>query len=656
MQFVSHILSVRLSSLTVQPGKPDGRVRFHPLTTLIPHHGLVLVMEIILMASCLGVAAESASQPKAPVPDEAVEQAAKKTAGEIYGGRFALAQTAADKTALAAEMIAGALKVRDGSPDQFVLLKIARDIAARAGDATTALSAVKELVQRFDVSPVTLSAETLLTSAEQANMTAQRKAVAEAAGGIISQLAAADEYELAIRVCEAGRLAAQGAREFKLAGDFSSQLPELRRWQTEFQAYRDALAVMEASPTEPAANLAAGRYLCLVKGDWERGIPMLALGSDAALKAAALLDLRGAASAEAQAAIGDAWWDVAETNEGTDRDLLRLRAGVWYRQAEPKLAGGLSGLKAKQRLEEISKLGRNTPAASRRSAPSQPPPPAIAPFDEKAAKQHQAAWAKYLGVPVQYTNSIGMRFMLIPPGEFEMGSTAEQVNRLIEEAKKERRSERVLDRIRSETPRHCVRVSRPFYTGIYEVTQAEYELVMKKNPSKSSGNPLRPVEQVTWHDAVDFCRRLGELPRETTTGAAYRLLSEAEWEYCCRAGTTTHYSFGDDVAFFGYHGWWSGNSGGGPQPVGRLRPNSFGLFDMHGNVWEWCADWHANGYYTKSPAEDPKRPDSGSSRVLRGGSWGDDRHESFRCAYRYWIPPVEQYFDRGFRVALTLAP
>ncbi len=121
------------------------------------------------------------------------------------------------------------LKVRDGSPDQFVLLKIARDIAARAGDATTALSAVKELVQRFDVSPVKLPAETLLTAAEQAGMTAQRKAVAEAARGIIAQLAEADEYELAIRVCDAGRLAAQGVREFKLDLDESATLIVVQR-------------------------------------------------------------------------------------------------------------------------------------------------------------------------------------------------------------------------------------------------------------------------------------------------------------------------------------------------------------------------------------------------------------------------------------------
>jgi hypothetical protein len=123
---------------------------------------------------------------------------------------------------------------------------------------------------------------------------------------------------------------------------------------------------MEDAPTEPAANLAAGRYLCLVKGDWERGVAMLALGSDEPLKSVAVMELRGAETAEKQAAIGDAWWDVAEAREGQDRDLLRLRAGSWYRRAAPQLAG-LAGLRIKQRLEEIDKLEREIPAAPTRA-------------------------------------------------------------------------------------------------------------------------------------------------------------------------------------------------------------------------------------------------------------------------------------------------
>ena len=480
--------------------------------------------------------------------------------------------------------------------------------------------------------------------------------MAEAAGSVIAQLTEADEYELAIRVCEAARDAAHKAREFKVATEVAGQLPELRRMHEESQAYRQALAVMDDNPTEPTANLAAGRYLCFIKGNWRRGVAMLALGSDEPLKAVALMELRGAASADEQAAIGDAWWDVAEARQGDERDTLRLRAGFWYRQAEPTVAGGLVGLKIKQRLETIAKLDREIPAEPPPPAKPQTPPLAIAPFDEKSAKQHQAAWAKHLNVPVLWTNSIGMRFALIPPGEFDMGSTEEDVARLLQEAKQDTASRWYLNRIRGQAPQHRVRITRSYYVGIYEVTQAEYERVMGTEPSHFRANPIRPVEQVSWHDAVEFCRRLSEAPKEKTTRALYRLPTEAEWEYACRAGTTRHYSFGDDVSILSRYAWLTANSRGSTQPVGRLQPNAFGLFDMHGNVFEWCADWYADAYYAKSLGEDPTGPGSGSSRVLRGVSWTYTSPGRFRCAYRDCEEPAKRRHDCGFRVVMTVVP
>ncbi len=614
-----------------------------------------IFFQAIVVLTCVATSGGWAAAEKSPVPDEAAQQAARKMAGEIYGGRFALAKTAADKTALAAEMIEAALKVRDGSPGQFVLLSIARDIASGAGEAQTALQAVEELVQRFEV-PAAMAAETLLGAAQQASMAAQRRAVAEAAASVIVRLAEADEYELAISVCEAARDGAHKAREFKLGAELAAQLPELRQMHQQSQAYREALVVMDDNPTEPAANLAAGQYLCFVKGNWDRGVAMLALGSDEPLKAVALMELRGAASADEQVAVGDAWWDVAEARQGDQRDALRLRAGFWYRQAEPEVAGGLVGLKIKQRLETIAKLDREIPAAPPPPATPQTPPQAIAPFDEKTAKQHQAAWAKHLKVPVLWTNSIGMRFALIPPGEFDMGSTEEEVARLLEEVNAQKEREWYIQLLPSEVPKHRVRITRPYYVGIYEVTQAEYERVMGTNPSRFKGNPIRPVEQVSWNDAVEFCRRLNEDPKEKATGAVYRLPTEAEWEYACRAGTTTRFSFGDDADFLGQHGWWAKNSRGSTQPVGQLRPNAFGLFDMHGNVWEWCADWHAGDYYRQASTEDPIGPNSGSSRVMRSGSYRLDDPVIFRSPFRGRNRPERRLSDWGFRVARTLTP
>jgi formylglycine-generating enzyme required for sulfatase activity len=608
------------------------------------------LVEIVIAVTGIAAAGEPAAQPKTPVPDTQAQQTAKKAAGELFAERFTQAKTTAEKTVLATDMMDAAGKVQAGSADQYVLLKIARDVAAGTGDAATALQAVERLIEQFDEPAAKLIGDTLLTAARQATTSAQHKAVAEAALSIAGKLSDADQYETALRLCEAARSSAQRAKLFPLAKELTAQIEETKRQQLLSEDYRKALSVLEDKPTDPEANLAAGRHLCFVKGNWDRGVPMLALGSDAALKAVAIKDLRGADSADEQAAIGDAWWDLAETKQGEERDTLRSRAGFWYRQAEPKLASGLAGLKIKQRLEEISKLDREIPAASRTPTGSQGPPLALAPFDERTAKQHQMVWAKHLKAPVVQTNSVGMRFVLIPPGEFMMGSNPEEVEQLLAEARQQGAPGWYFEIVPAEAPKHRVRITRPFYLGLCEVTQADYERVMGNNPSRFKGDPSRPVEQVSWVEAVEFCHRLGELPKEKGRGTVYRLPTEAEWEYACRAGTTTRYSFGDDGRLFGQHGWCEKNSEGSTQGVGRWTPNTFGLFDMHGNEWEWCADWFDSGYYATSPLEDPGGPTTGSDRVLRGGAWNSNARHC-RSASRISGNPGQRFSDHGFRVA-----
>ena len=322
-------------------------------------------VRIVFLTSYLATAGELAAQPKTPIPDAAAQQTAKKAAGELFAERFKQAKTSAEKTTLATDMMDAAGKVPAGSADQYVLLKIARDVAAGTGDAATALQAVERLLEQFDEPAAELIGDTLLTAARQATTSAQHKAVAEAALSIAGKLSDADQYETAVRLCEAARSSAQRAKLFPLAKELTAQIEETKRQQLLSEDYRKALSVLEDKPTDPAANLAAGRHLCFVKGNWDRGVPMLALGSDAALKAAAIKDLRGANSADEQATIGDAWWDVAEAKQGEERETLRLRAGFWYRQAEPKLAGGLAALKVKQRLAELEKADREIPTAPR---------------------------------------------------------------------------------------------------------------------------------------------------------------------------------------------------------------------------------------------------------------------------------------------------
>jgi serine/threonine protein kinase/formylglycine-generating enzyme required for sulfatase activity len=297
---------------------------------------------------------------------------------------------------------------------------------------------------------------------------------------------------------------------------------------------------------------------------------------------------------------------------------------------------------------------------SRWQLPPGVPPPAIAPFDAAKAKEHQAAWAKYLGVQVEMENSIGMRFVLIPPGEFDMGTTEAEQAWALERAKHE---DWALGRIPPEGPRHRVRITKPFWIGMREVTQGEYEQVIGRNPSdfsvlgrekdKVAGQDTshHPVEMVSWDDARDFCLRLSGLAEEREERRLYWLPTEAQWEYACRAGTPSRWSWGDEEQYLPNYAWVSC---GQPHPVGSKIPNAWGLHDMHGNQWEWCNDWYDAMYYKTSPADDPPGAPEGSTRVLRGGSW---QYPAVGCrsAYRYSAGPGSNGSNLGLRLSMLLA-
>ena len=180
---------------------------------------------------------------------------------------------------------------------------------------------------------------------------------------------------------------------------------------------------------------------------------------------------------------------------------------------------------------------------------------------------------------------------------------------------------------------------------------------MGKNPShfKESG-PDAPVEMVSWDDAQEFCRKLSELAEEKEAGRRYRLPTEAEWEYACRAGSAEKYCYGDDESRLGDYAWYRKNSDGKTHQVGQKKPNAWGLYDMHGNVWEWCADWYDREYYANSPTDDPTGPSEGSFRVFRGGGplWGAGVCRS-ACRPDSRAAPGFRHFVLGLRVSLVQA-
>ncbi|MCH8830375.1 MAG: formylglycine-generating enzyme family protein [Planctomycetes bacterium] len=263
-----------------------------------------------------------------------------------------------------------------------------------------------------------------------------------------------------------------------------------------------------------------------------------------------------------------------------------------------------------------------------------------------AGEQKSAAKTKVV------TNSIGMKLALIPAGKFVMGSSRSEP---------ERKTAEFL---------HEVAITEPFHIGVYEVTQREYAKVFGGKRAayftKPRGGGLdHPVENILWKDAVAFCTRLSQLPAERRAGRTYRLPTEAEWEYACRAGSKTPFHFGASLSskqanFNGIYPY--GKAAKGPYlrktaQVGSYKPNAFGLYDMHGNVSEWCADFYDKNYYRDSPEKNPLGPPEGVLPtgfgnyylVVRGGCWLDDAR-ACRSAYRFRAMPRNKYRLIGFRV------
>jgi len=246
------------------------------------------------------------------------------------------------------------------------------------------------------------------------------------------------------------------------------------------------------------------------------------------------------------------------------------------------------------------------------------------------------------------TNSLGDSFVLVPAGAFRMGAPDEEAGR---------RS--------NESPVHEVSITKQFYLAVNLVSQRSYLAVFGKNPAKfndaNGGGSDHPVEMVSHDDAVAYCRLLSARPEEKAAGRTYRLPTEAEWEYACRAGSVSPFSFGATFtsaqgtfdARFPYGGTAPAAAAEGTTPVGKFPANTFALCDMHGNVWEWCADWYDERYYVSATLRDPTGPATGTMRVLRGGSW---RNQGDRCraAYRNALAPYQKDSATGFRMVLEV--
>jgi serine/threonine protein kinase len=385
------------------------------------------------------------------------------------------------------------------------------------------------------------------------------------------------------------------------------------------------------------------------------------------------------------------WTPLAASVSGINRARSSLNGYQrWWLVTVGVLALlALGGFSIWSALNSTPKSSASTASPVERTSQPQPandwpqPPRAIAPFTAEQALKYQALWAEYLNVPVEHTNSLGMRFRLIPPGEYDRGTTSDSIESLLTSYRNYAKANSINANgisiteagIRSEAPRHRVAIRQAFYLAACEVTQKQFEQVMKQNRAYFSRagaghdqvddrqRANLPMENITFEEAAEFCRRLGDrevhsAASDSSAAGPYRLPTDAEWEYACRAGTTDSFWFGgrrgegspsvpDTAVYFR-------SKQNTPAPVGGVKANPFGLHDMHGNVWELCQDFFAEEDYAQfgsTVAESPLGPATGRARVSRGGAYASP-NVLCRSSSRFQVTRPAPFV--GFRPALIV--
>ncbi len=304
-----------------------------------------LVFTVLVASSVMGAE-------KLPVPPDEALSATLAVIKEVHGEEHANAKTNEQLQALAKKLFFEASKSAE-SVERYALLQVARDIAAQGCHGQTAFQIIDEMDRGFQVDVVRMKASVLYSLTKKARLPADRKSIAEQALVLANQAVASDDFELAEKLVGMALSEARKVRDTSFVKQVASRNDEIKEFRKRFAQVKEAKEKLEEDPTDPEANLAVGRYRCLVKGDWENGLPMLALGSDGVLKELAMKELGEAAKPEEQAELGDRWWELSEGEEGMEREQVRARAVFWYQKALPKLEG-LAKAKVIRRLEVFS--------------------------------------------------------------------------------------------------------------------------------------------------------------------------------------------------------------------------------------------------------------------------------------------------------------
>jgi len=527
-------------------------------------------------------AASAGSEDKRhPVPSAPDQKKAEATVRDIFKADYASRDPKA-RAAFGKKLLQTGLETKDDLAARYVLFREAAAIAARAGDIDTCTRAIAETAASFDIDELVTRGKTLAAAGSAARDPNALKAVIDAFLTLADDAVAIDNYDVAERGARAAERYARKARNAAFVADARAKLKDITTLRAAHEKVAKAREVLATNPENPAANQTVGEFLCFTKGDWDAGLPHLARGSDETLKALAARELASPKDADGQVALADQWREAAdkESNEHRKSSLL-ARAAHWYETALPNLTG-LARAKLEKQLEDVREAVAGTAT--------------VVIAGKGLVSKEQVIAARRAGVPpiieIDLGRGVKMKMVYIPPGEFLMGSPEGEGRP-------------------DEHPQHRVRITKGFYMGATEVTQAQWKAVMGTEPWKgkphTGKSPNAAANSVPWNAAIEFCKRLSR-----NTGRSSRFPTEAEWEYACRAGTTTPYYFGNDPSRLSEYAWYKANSDGRPHEVARKRPNRWGLFDMHGNVFEWCGHLEKDRAGTKV------------YHAARGGHFGDE--------------------------------
>jgi len=590
--------------------------------------------------------AGAASLPLPKGVDAVAVRQAEEGINDLFKSELAEAKTSSKRADLAKQLLQTGKDTKDDLASQFVLFRKAAELAATGGDVETALAAVEELETVFRMDAQPLAVEVLEISSRQAKV--DHRALAKRAEPLIDKSLAADDFDAAAKLATIMVNSARSAKDLSQLKAATARVAEIGALREEQKKIAPAREKLETTPSDPEANRIVGRYLCFEKRDWEHGIPMLSLGDDESLKKIAGQELKDNKTGNEMTALGDCWDALSHGRHGA---AATERADYWYRQALP-LVSGVAKLKLEKRLAASTGTGA------------------------------EAGGATGSGT----TNSIAMKLVRIPAGEFDMGED-ETLNSL-----ETAFPHLVREKISGLMPLHHVRITKPYYIGAYTVTVKQFRAFINdqhyrtdaerdgdadgwdarrgefaqnrlfnwQNPGYAQTDEF-PVVEVSWDDAVAFCDWLSKKEKKT-----YRLPTSAEWEYACRAGTKTRFYFGDDpekMVEYGnvldaagaamlptLGGAIKGNDGYAfAAPVGRFKPNPWGLYDMHGNVAQFCRDFSDERFRAGEIVVDPKGPETGFYHVARGAGWQHSAVYSRSASMTVVVPKIK-LATIGFRV------